>query len=238
MTETDPFLRQQAYYKRVAHHRESLHDSDEIDFSLILLEGYLRRCETESLLDVGSGAGRVLSQLVSSFPGMDISGIEPSEDLRAVAHERYHNLKSKLADGNAYHLEFPDNSIDIVTEFAVLHHVHDPRQAVREIVRVAKQAVFLVDTNNWGQGSPLKRLLKLSLRYAKLWDLYIHISTRGQNYKFSEGDGVYYSFSLYDIIDLIRPKFPRIYIMNADAKQTVHYGLFQAPGLCVLAIKE
>lgn len=238
LSDVDPFLRQQAYYTEVAEHEEELHNIDQIEFSLLLLEGYLRRNKTNSLLDVGSGAGRGLSQLISSFPEVLIKGIEPSAALRAVAHKRYGIPESKLTDGNAYHLDCSDNSFDVVTEFAVLHHVQDPRKAVEEMVRVATNAVLLADTNNWGQGSLVSRLIKLSLRYTKLWNLYIQFSTNGKGYKFSQGDGVYYSFSLYDVVDLIRPKFPKIYFLNEDASQTIYCGLLQSAGLCVLATRD
>jgi hypothetical protein len=42
------------------------------------------------------------------------------------------------------------------------------------------------------------RYVKLGLSLARLWRLADLLRTRGRGYHFSEGDGVFYSYSVYD----------------------------------------
>ena len=42
----------------------------------------------------------------------------------------------------------------------------------------------------------------------------IWLTTRGKMAKWSEGDGVYYSYSAFDDFDVLRAKFPRVHMMN------------------------
>ncbi len=229
-------LKQEKYYTETA----EIYDRrgvEEISYALFLLDGYIKRSKCKSVLDIGSGTGRALHEIAASFPEIKFIGIEPNEAMRSVGHKRG-IPKEKLVYGDASKLEFKTDSFDVVTEFGVLHHAANPRAAVQEMVRVARRGVFLCDSNNWGQGSALARAVKFVLRKCRLWKLFIALSTRGKIYKFSEGDGVFYSFSLYEMLDIVSGKFPKIYIMNGDSPRIVYNGILQAPGICVLATKD
>ena len=58
-----------------------------------------------------------------------------------------------------------------LTQFsnAELHHVGEPARMVGEMIRVAKRAIFLSDSNRFGQGSHAARLLKTALYKCNLW---------------------------------------------------------------------
>jgi hypothetical protein len=79
-----------------------------------------------------------------------------------------------------------------------MHHVPVTREAIEELTRVARKAIFISDSNRFGQGSQLSRLLKLGLWQIGLLPLINFIRTRGKGYFFSEGDGVFYSYSVFD----------------------------------------
>ena len=85
----------------------------------------------------------------------------------------------------------------------MLHHVPRPDAVVREVLRVARKAVIIVDGNRFGQGSWPVRLLKLGLYKAGLWRLVDYLKTGGKRYILTPGDGVQYSYSAYDSFDLI-----------------------------------
>jgi ubiquinone/menaquinone biosynthesis C-methylase UbiE len=53
------------------------------------------------------------------------------------------------------------NSIDAAFECGVLHHVAEPSHVVGEMMRVARKAIFLSDSNRFGQGRLIARILKL-----------------------------------------------------------------------------
>ena len=79
-----------------------------------------------------------------------------------------------------------------------MHHVPNSSNAVKELMRVARKAIFISDSNRFGQGSLLARLIKFSGWQMGLWPLANFILTRGKGYRISEGDGVSYSYSVFD----------------------------------------
>jgi ubiquinone/menaquinone biosynthesis C-methylase UbiE len=105
------------------------------------------------------------------------------------------------ASGDA--LPFADASFDAVSEFSILHHVPDPSAVVAEMLRVAHRVVVIADSNRFGQGSWPARLFKLFLYKVGLWHAFDFLRTRGKRYQISEGDGLFYSYSVYDSYDQV-----------------------------------
>ena len=60
---------------------------------------------------------------------------------------------------------------------------------VAEMIRVVKRAIFLSDSNRFGQGSRAARLLKTALYKTGLWRTARFVQTKGKMYTLSEGDG-------------------------------------------------
>jgi SAM-dependent methyltransferase len=109
-------------------------------------------------------------------------------------------------------LPFPDQSFDAVCEFGILHHVPDPSLVVDEMMRVARNVVVIADANRFGQGPMALRIVKLLLHKLGLWNAYDYLRTGGKHYQVSEGDGVFYSYSVYDNYDQIRRWAQQIYL--------------------------
>src|SRR6185436_19248753 len=103
-----------------------------------------------------------------------------------------------LLEGDATQLAFADGSFDCVCAFGILHHIRRPRVALREMLRVARKAIFVSDLNNFGCGSVLQRAISQTINALGLWRVFQFLITRGKGYKFSEGDGVHYSYSIYN----------------------------------------
>ena len=217
--EVPPEVEQQRrYYAATAHEYEDrhLHGGDEHTFALSVLMGALDYLGADSVLDVGSGTGRALSHMRTYRPGIRVVGIEPVAELRAVGHE--HGIpQDALRDGDATALEFGDGEFDVVCAFGVLHHVHQPEVAVAEMLRVARKAVFISDSNTFGQGSFLKRTAKQLLRAAGLWRAAVYLSTRGRGYFISEGDGLAYKYSLFDNFALIERQCRAVHVINTKS---------------------
>ncbi|MGA9768312.1 MAG: hypothetical protein WBV94_04675 [Blastocatellia bacterium] len=66
------------------------------------------------------------------------------------------------------------------------------------LTRVARKAVFISDSNRFGGGSLPTRLIKYGVWQMGLWPMMNFIRTRGKGYTISEGDGVAYSYSVFD----------------------------------------
>jgi SAM-dependent methyltransferase len=209
---------QAAYYARTADAYDGthVHEQDEHNFALYWLSSLIEHFTVKSVLDIGSGTGRVPLFLSRHHPLVRVVGVEPVAELRRKGYEKG-LLKEQLITGDATNLPFTANSYDMVCEFGALHHIRDHRRAASEMARVAKMGIFLSDGNNFGQGSYLSRAIKQGLRVSRLWPLANLVKTRGRGYHFSEGDGVHYSYSVFDSSSIVKQKFPRVHQLNTGA---------------------
>ena len=205
-----------------------------------LIIAILRSLEIQSLLDVGSATGRGLQDFAASFPGALVCGVEPVAALvqQAVAAGKTQTFSVLQASGEA--LPFADASFDVVSEFSILHHVPNPSAVVREMLRVARRAVVIADSNRFGQGSLPARLFKLFLYKTALWHAFNFVRTRGKRYQISEGDGLFYSYSVYDSYDLVASWADRLLILPSGLthSRSWFHPLLTAEGVILLAIRE
>jgi hypothetical protein len=94
--------------------------------------------------------------------------------------------------------------------------VRDHRRAVSEMLRVARKAIFISDSNSFGQGSRLVRAAKQALRAAGLWRIADLVKTRGRGYTITEGDGLAYSYSVFDDYRLIKASCRSMHLLNTQ----------------------
>lgn len=191
---------QAAYYEKTASIYDELHTSNKCGehyAALEFIDALSETLELHSFLDVGAGTGRGVRYLLSK--GKDnVCGVEPVRKLIEQG-EQQGVPKGLIIEGAGASLPFEDNSFDAVFECGVLHHVARPEKVVAEMLRVARKAVFLSDSNRFGQGRFYAvRLLKLALYKAHLWNAARYLQTRGKMFSVSEGDGVFYSYSVFD----------------------------------------
>jgi ubiquinone/menaquinone biosynthesis C-methylase UbiE len=196
---------QRAYYKQNARDYDARHihaDNDEHRFAIRILEAIVDCYGIRSILDIGAGTGRVARHFKTRHPGVRVVSVEPVRELREIG---YANglTQQELVDGDANNLAFKEGEFDLVCEFAVLHHVRNPGRAVQEMMRVAKVGIFISDSNNFGQGSLLARIAKQSLNALGLWKVADLVKTRGKGYSISAGDGLAYSYSVFNNYDQI-----------------------------------
>lgn len=101
-----------------------------------------------SLLDVGCGPGSLTLDLAERVAPGRVIGVDSSPDViaqaRALAVERgIHTVE--FAVGDAYALDFPDESFDVVHVHQLLHHVARPVDVLRELLRlVASEGIVAV----------------------------------------------------------------------------------------------
>ena len=70
--------------------------------------------------------------------------------------------------------------------------------------------------DRFGQGSFPLRIIKLLLYKLKLWKAFDFVRTRGNGYQVSEGDGVFYSYSAFDILHQIQQWAESVYLFPPD----------------------
>ena len=188
-------------------------EDDEHYFALTFLVGALKHHGLSSVLDIGSGTGRAIRYIRECAADTRVLGVEPVAELREVGYS-LGLTPQDLIDGDATALPFEDASFDVVCEFGVLHHVPRPELAIAEMLRVARKAIFISDTNNFGEGAPAKRRMKQLLNGLGLWKLADHLKTGGKGYIISAGDGLAYSYSVFNNYEQIRARCSSVHILN------------------------
>lgn len=87
---------------------------------------------TGKLLDIGCGVGDFLHTAESH--GWQCTGVEPSEEAKAIARQR---TQAKLLSSEDQE-QLPDASFDVITLWHVLEHVDDLRWQVEQLQRLIK----------------------------------------------------------------------------------------------------
>lgn len=147
--------------EEAAIHLNSLYDGlgdQEQDFrngNLIKLVGSL--VEGENVLDIGCGAGRLLSHLKSR--GLAPVGIEPDDDLRALGQRLNPDLEIVAGDGKET-AAFRE-SFDTITIIDVLEHIEDDRAQIEMMWNALKpggRLIVVVPAHQWLYGKRDKNI--------------------------------------------------------------------------------
>ena len=211
---------QAEYYKKSAQFYDEMHikEGDEHFVALKYISNFLKMFDVHSALDVGCGTGRAIKYFSENHPEIKIIGIEPVKELIYQAVNKNKISPESVICGSGESLSFENASFDIVCAFGVMHHVPKPDLIIKEMMRVAKKAIFISDSNRFGQGSILARWTKLLLYKIKLWHIIDLIKTKGKGYTFSEGDGVAYSYSIFDSYNQLAKWADKIILIPTSKK--------------------
>jgi SAM-dependent methyltransferase len=131
-------------------------------FTTFLVER-LRPRAGNRILDVGCGTGAVelrLSRL--RIPQVVLFGIDLIVERTVIAERTTdgHNLRASFAAADACHIPFPDRTFDSTFCVAVLQHIAQPGEALREFARVTRPSgrVLAVEPDNtaryWYSSAP------------------------------------------------------------------------------------
>lgn len=113
--------------------------------TFILLE-LLRPSSGETVLDIGCGTGNAFMPFLEK--GVNVTGIDPSPYMLDIAAKKAEN-RVDLYRGFAEDLPFEDNSFNHACLITTLEFTNDPRKALEEAFRVAKDRVFLGVLNRY-----------------------------------------------------------------------------------------
>ncbi len=230
---------QSEYYTETASLYDTWHLDPELktghQFSLTILCSIIELYGVQSILDVGAGTGNTLRFIQAKFPNIHIAAIEPVAALREQAYGKGIS-KEVLTAGNGCNLKFKDKEFDLVCEFGVLHHVEKPNRMVSEMLRCSKKIVFISDVNTIGQGSARNRFLKRMIKKMGLWKLVIWMKTKGKMYQISEGDGLFYSYTVFDDLKQIQNRCKDVHIFNTKGKVKDLYK--EAENMAIIGVKN
>lgn len=98
-----------------------------------------------TILDACCGSGMISEYYAKC--GAKVTGVDLSEESikRAKIRKERYNFNSEFKVGDVTNLSFPDNSFDIVSVHDGLHHLSEPWKAVREMVRITKKGVVIIE---------------------------------------------------------------------------------------------
>ena len=236
---SDEIRFQRNYYSKTAEQYDNMHigpnGRDEHFFALSFMVSAFDYFNIQSVLDIGSGTGRAIQYIKDKAPKVRVMGIEPVQELRNIGHNKGLS-ETGLIDGDATKLQFNDGEFDLVCEFGVLHHIRHPEIAVSEMLRVAKKAIFISDSNNFGQGSFMARSIKQFIDTFGLWNVADFIKTKGKGYTISEGDGLAYSYSAFNNYKQIEMQCKNIHLLNTNNGHINPYRT--ASHIALLGVKE
>lgn len=138
--------RQKLYWKSERHlrRRDPTHPVIRafVEPKIAHLQRVMRLPKHSSILDVGAGNG-YFSHWLSTLG--DVTAVDYSDVILAI------NPAKKKAVMDARSLSFPDETFDLTFCNALLHHVHrnDRRTVIREMARVSRKYVVIIEPNRW-----------------------------------------------------------------------------------------
>src|SRR4030095_10399219 len=90
-----------------------------------MLDALVGRIDTpRRILDVGCGTGRLLRKLGERWPGAQLLGVDPNEEMISVARRIMPSASFHV--GTAESIPIDSTSIDLVVSSISLHHWADP----------------------------------------------------------------------------------------------------------------
>lgn len=166
------------------------------------------------ILDIGCGTGEQVNSCRKL--GFNVTGIEPSSEMREIAQRR--NPGIPISDGTILKLPFEDNTFDVVLAIEVLRYFRrtDIQQAYCEMVRVLKPhgKMFFTMVNRFA--------LDGFYAYSKLRQLYSHF--------------IRHSDALFN--EFVTPRSVRHDLSNLNISEIEIYGRLFAPLRIIYKISE
>jgi 2-polyprenyl-3-methyl-5-hydroxy-6-metoxy-1,4-benzoquinol methylase len=99
-----------------------------------------------NVLEIGSGIGT--ESVFMATRGMNVTGVDLSESAIEISKKLadLYGVNINFQQGDALHLDFPDNHFDVLCDQGVFHHLKDEERAVyaQSIARVLKPNGLLV----------------------------------------------------------------------------------------------
>ncbi|MFZ5569915.1 MAG: class I SAM-dependent methyltransferase [Thermodesulfobacteriota bacterium] len=146
-----------------------------MDLEKRLMGSLLRPARQETVLDIGCGIGESLAALLDM--GLKVTGLDPSPYMLDIAQERFQQ-RVDFHRGVAEDLPFEDNSFHHACFFTSLEFVDNPRRAIAEAARVAKDRIFIGVLNRYALKSLQHRVRGMftesiynRARFYSIWEL-------------------------------------------------------------------
>jgi SAM-dependent methyltransferase len=117
------------------------------------LAEYVPPARPLTVLDLGSGTGRLSPALAGEFGG-PVYGVEPSAGMLDEARQHAAHPAVTYLEGSAEHVPLPDASCDLAVLFLSWHHVADKPRGAAELARVLRPGGAMFVRGTFGDRVP------------------------------------------------------------------------------------
>ena len=126
-------------------------------------DAFLRDLSPSTVVELGAGDGEVTDIIRERRPAW-CAATTPSDVTEAGAERLRAKGYPTARQADACATPFADDEFDVAVAYDVMHHVADPAAMAREMVRIARRRVFLIEANG---ASLMRRLLEFTDTYRK-----------------------------------------------------------------------
>ena len=94
-----------------------------------------------TILDAGTGPGRLPIKIAQLMPTVTIVGMDVSRDMIRIAQKNAEQAsvnRARFVVGSTYRTGFNDSTFDLVVSTGLVHHLEKPVQAFDELYRILK----------------------------------------------------------------------------------------------------
>lgn len=98
-----------------------------------------------TVLEICCGSGMMAEKFAGAGAKVTGTDFSPAAIARAQERARRYHFQARFLVADAEHLAFAHHSFDIVAVHDGLHHLDNPERAIREMARVARRAVLILD---------------------------------------------------------------------------------------------
>jgi SAM-dependent methyltransferase len=134
----------------------------DVDYALGAVES-----DDRSVLDAPCGRGRLLKAVGRRAPGARLYGLDVNADM--VARARADVPGARVVVGSVYAMPFAGESFDAVLCNESFMHFDDPRRALAELTRVARERVYFSVTTRRQLNTALRRARVLGASDVPHW---------------------------------------------------------------------
>ena len=99
----------------------------------------------KTLLEICAGSGMMSEKFAEAGAVVTATDFSRAAITYARERARRHGFNATFVVADAENLPYPDQSYDVVAVHDGLHHLQEPELAIREMARVARQAVLIMD---------------------------------------------------------------------------------------------
>jgi SAM-dependent methyltransferase len=101
-----------------------------------------------TVLEICAGSGMMSEKFARAGAIVTATDFSPAAVMRARERARRYRFFARFAVADAGKLPFTDRSFDVVAVHDGLHHLDNPEQAIREMGRIARRGVLIMDPAN------------------------------------------------------------------------------------------